>query len=64
MITEKAALEIFETMIQPILTSCGFVHLKKSLTKVLKLQFLHRQACSGMENQTLAPPDTVNIINM
>ncbi|XP_057299217.1 uncharacterized protein LOC130629860 [Hydractinia symbiolongicarpus] len=42
LITDKAALAIFQTMIQPVLTYCGFVHLKNSQTQLLKLQSLHR----------------------
>ncbi|XP_057296299.1 uncharacterized protein LOC130625264 [Hydractinia symbiolongicarpus] len=37
LITGKAALAIFQTMIQPVLTYCGFVHLKNSQTQLLKL---------------------------
>lgn len=64
LITEKAALAIFQTMIQPVLTYCGFVHLKNSQTQLLKLQSLHRRATSIIGNQFLTPPDTVNMIEM
>ncbi|XP_057299216.1 uncharacterized protein LOC130629859 [Hydractinia symbiolongicarpus] len=64
LITDKAALAIFQTMIQPVLTYCGFVHLKNSQTQLLKLQSLHRRATLIIGNQFLTPPDTVNMIEM
>jgi len=61
--TAEACAALYQTMVIPILTYCGIVHLKKTRTQVEKLHALHERArriiCNNV-TRNLRSPESLN----